>query len=54
MWVDVIIVVLTYIYLNNYSIWIIKMQFKIVLSDTTKDLLVKYKKLMRLDEDLSL
>jgi len=46
MWMDFAVVMLMYFYLNNYSIWIIKKDFKIVRSDKTERLLLEYQTLL--------
>jgi len=43
---DFAIVMLMYFYLNNYSIWIIKKDFKIVRSEKTESLLLEYQTLL--------
>ena len=43
---DFAVVMLMYFYLNNYSIWIIKKDFKIVRSDKTERLLLEYQTLL--------
>ncbi len=46
MWMDFAVVMLMYFYLNNYSIWIIKKDFKIVRSEKTERLLLEYQTLL--------
>jgi hypothetical protein len=46
MWMDFTVVMLMYFYLNNYSIWIIKKDFKIVRSEKTQRLLLEYQTLL--------
>lgn len=46
MWLDFAVVMLMYFYLNNYSIWIIKKDFKIVRSEKTERLLLEYQTLL--------
>lgn len=41
-WIDFSVVMLMWIYLNNFSFWIIKKDFKIVKSERTRELLRKY------------
>lgn len=43
---DFSVVMLMYFYLNNYSIWIIKKDFKIVRSEKTERLLLEYQTLL--------
>ena len=43
---DFTVVMLMYFYLNNYSIWIIKKDFKIVRSEKTQRLLLEYQTLL--------
>ncbi len=43
---DFAVVMLMYFYLNNYSIWIIKKDFKIVRSEKTERLLLEYQTLL--------
>jgi len=43
---DFTVVMLMYFYLNNYSIWIIKKDFKIVRSEKTQSLLLEYQTLL--------
>ena len=43
---DFAVVMLMYFYLNNYSIWIIKKDFKIVRSEKTERLLLEYQSLL--------
>lgn len=41
-WIDFTVVMLMWVYLNNYSFWIIKKDFKIIKSQRTLDLLNEY------------
>lgn len=41
-WIDFTVVMLMWVYLNNYSFWIIKKDYKIIKSQRTIDLLNEY------------
>ena len=48
MWIDFSVVMILYFYLNNFSFWIIKKDFKIVYSEKTKELIQRYRELKRI------
>jgi hypothetical protein len=47
LWLDFSVVIFMFMYLNNFSIWIIKKEFKIVPSQTTETLLLEYARLQQ-------
>lgn len=50
LWLDFSVVIFMFVYLNNFSIWIIKKEFKIVPSQATETLLLEYARLQQRPE----